>query len=204
MPIDTTQVYRDQAGHLFDTPDADRIAALSETIATKADASAIPQPATTTPKTEMTGGAVGAQPTRYAREDHQHPRLTSTTYATLASDGTATVAFTRPFTNKPGITMTETDVAGKQPLICSVQSWVRETMTPAPAGAYIGCVIKGQRAQVLPTINPLSGLLTLLTAVVSGVNAIVGQLTNYNVFGGTVDGAVVSIIAVARSDVSAS
>jgi len=69
---------------------------------------------------------------------------------------------------------------------------------------FTGCIIKGQRAQVLPTINPLSGLLTLLSAVVSGVNMIVGQLTNYNVFGGTVEGAVVSIIAVARSDVSPS
>lgn len=196
-------VYRDSVGVVRERKGQAQIDSLAEQMAGKADASAIPQPATTTPKTEMTGGAVGAQPTRYAREDHQHPRLTSTTYATLASDGTASVSFTRPFTNKPGITMTETDVAGKQPLICSVQSWVRETMTPAPAGAYIGCVIKGQRAQVLPTINPLSGVLTLLTAVVSGVNAIVGQLTNYNVFGGTVDGAVVSIIAVARSDVPA-
>lgn len=162
-------------------------------------AATVPQPASAAPKVEMTGGATGQQVQRYALEDHQHPRLTSTTYATLAADGTATVTFTRPFTNKPGITMTETDVAGKQPLICAVQSWVQDG-----SSRYTGCIIKGQRAQVLPTINPLSGLLTLLSAVVSGVNTVVGQLTNYNVFGGTVDGAVVSIIAVARSDVSPS
>lgn len=174
-----------------------QIDALAQQIAGKANADALPLPANTPPMPEKTGGATGGTQTRYALEDHQHPRLTSTTYAILAADGTATVPFTRTFVNKPGLNMTETDAAGKQPLVCSVQSWVQDAN-----GAYTGCVIKGQRAQMLPTINPLSGVLTLLTAVVSGVNGIVGQLTNYNVFGGTVTGASVSVIAVARSDVS--
>lgn len=156
----------------------------------------MPKPASASPKPEKTGAAIGDLTARYALEDHQHPRLTSTTYAALAADGTDTVMFTRSFVNKPGVTMTETDVAGKQPLICSVQSWVQDAQ-----GVYIGCVIKGQRAQMLPTINPLSGTLALLTAVVSGVNGIVSQLTGYNVFGGQVAGASVSVIAVARSDV---
>lgn len=191
-------VYRDSAGVLREQKDQAQIDALAAQVASKADASAMPQPANASPMPEKTGGATGGAQTRYALEDHQHPRLTSTTYATLATDGTATVAFTRTFVSKPGLNMTETDAAGKQPLVCSVQSWVQDAN-----GVYTGCVIKGQRAQMLPTINPLSGVLTLLTAVVTGVNGIVSLLTNYNVFGGTVTGASVSVIAVARSDVSA-
>lgn len=104
---------------------------------------------------------------------------------------------------QPATTMPQPEKtgAGKQPLVCSVQSWVRETMTPTPSGAYVGCVIKGQRAQMLPTINPLSGTLTLLSSVITGVNTLVSALTGYNVFGGGVAGASVSVIAVARSDV---
>lgn len=197
--IDNNQLYRDSAGYLFDRPDDGPLQALSAQMAGKADVTAIPLPADNMPQPEKTGGAKGIQPTRYALEDHQHPRLTSTTYTTLAADGSATVSFSRSFTNKPGITMTETDVAGKQPLICSVQSWVQDGN-----GAYTGCIIKGQRAQVLPTINPLSGVLTLLSGVITGVNTALGQLTGYNVFGGSVTGASVAVIAVARSDVPAS
>jgi hypothetical protein len=201
--IDKNQLYRDSAGFLFDRPDDGPLQSLTAAVATKADASAIPQPAAITPHPEKTGGAKGSEPTRFALEDHQHPRLTSTTYASLAADGTATVAFTRTFINQPGVNMTEVDAAGKQPLVCSVQSWVRETMTPTPTGAYIGCVIKGQRAQMLPTINPLSGTLTLVSTLLQGVNSVFAQLTGYNIFGGSAAGASVSIIAVARSDVPA-
>lgn len=191
-------VYRDSAGVVRERKGQSQIDMLAAQVAGKADVSAIPQPATTMPMAEKTGAAVGTIDSRYARADHQHPRLTSTTYATLAADGTATVAFTRSFVNKPGVNMTETDVAGKQPLICAVQSWVQDK-----DGAYTGCIIRGQRAQVLPTINPLSGVLTLLSAVVTGVNSALAMLTNYNVFGGSVTGASVSVIAVARSDVPA-
>lgn len=72
-------------------------------------AAQIPQAASTTPQPEKTGGDVGAVDTRYAKADHQHPRLTSTTYATLDNSGQALVTFTRTFTNKPGINLTETD-----------------------------------------------------------------------------------------------
>lgn len=58
-------------------------------------------------------------------------------------------------------------------------------------------------APMLPTINPLSGVLTLVTQVVTGVNSIVASLTNYDVFGGSAAGASISVIAVARSDVAA-
>ena len=179
------------------TPPTD-LSAVEAAIASKADKTSVPAPAKSAPMAEKTGAAVGQQTGRFALEDHQHPRLTSTTYATLASDGTAIVAFTRTFTNKPGINITETDVTGKQPLVCSVQSWVQDGN-----GAYTGCVIKGQRAQLLPQMNALSGLITLLSGVISGVNTIITALTNYNVFGGAVSGSSVSVIAIAHSDVPA-
>lgn len=162
-------------------------------------AGTLPQPANAPPKAEMTGGATGSQSDRYALEDHQHPRLTSTTYATLDSSGTATVSFTRAFTNKPGLNLTEVDsAAGSQPLVLRGSSWVQDT-----SGKYIGVTIIGSRARFLPTINPLSGTLSLLTSVVSGVNSVFATLTHYDIFGGSASGASVSVIAVARSDVAA-
>lgn len=138
---------------------------------------------------------MGSSDTHYAREDHQHPRLTSTTYATLDNVGQAVVAFTRPFANKPGVVLTETDAnVNDQPLVTRVVGWTRDA-----SGNYIGCTIKGSRAQILPTVVAVSGI---LTAVITGVNALVSALTNFNVFGGMAVGATVSVIAVARSDVA--
>lgn len=160
---------------------------------------AMPKPSTSTPSSEAIGGHAGTNAMKFAQEGHQHPRLTSTTYATLDGAGQATVTFSRTFTNKPGLNLTETDAAtGAQPLVLRGLTWVMDGQ-----GKYAGVVIEGRRAQMLPTINPLSGLLTLVSGVVTGVNTIVAQLTNYNVFGGSAAGATVSVIAVARSDVSA-
>lgn len=201
-------VYRDSAGVLREQKGTSQLDAITAALAGKADASdlaakadatSIPQPATATPKSEMTGGAVGGVPTRYAREDHQHPRQTSTTYATLASNGQATVPFSRTFVNKPGLNLSETDaVIGSQPLVLRGLSWVKDAN-----GLYTGVIIQGSRAQLLPALSPLSTLLTLVSGVVSGVNTVITGLTNYNVFGGSAAGATVSVIAVARSDVAA-
>lgn len=157
---------------------------------------AIPKPATITPSSESVGGSAGVDTSRYAQMGHSHPRLTSTTYATLAADGTATVTFSRTFVNKPGLNLTETDVVSSaQPLTLRGQSWVRDGN-----GLYTGVVIKGMRAQTLPTIAQIS-LASILTAVTTAVNTISAALTTYNVFGGAVEGSIVSVIAVARSDV---
>lgn len=157
----------------------------------------LPQPADTTPRSELTGGGVGTQTKKFALEDHQHPRLTSTTYATLDSTGQATVTFSRTFVNKPGINLTETDAtSSSQPLVLRGLTWTRDGN-----GLYTGVTIQGSRAQMLPTINPLSGTITLLSGVITAVNTLVAQLTGYNVFGGSAAGASVSVIAVARSDV---
>ncbi|GAM01747.1 hypothetical protein [Sphingomonas parapaucimobilis] len=153
---------------------------------------------TGTPAPEKTGGAGGSQAMAQGA-GHQHPRLTSTTYATLDGTGQATVTFSRTFVNKPGLNLTETDAtASTQPLVLRGLAWQRDSN-----GLYTGVTIQGQRAQLMPAITPLSGALTLVTQVVAGVNAIVTALTNYNVFAGNAAGATVSVIAVARSDVSA-
>lgn len=159
----------------------------------------IPVPASIPPLSEKTGAALGTQTQQFALADHQHPRLTSTTYATLDASGQATVTFSRTFLNKPGINLTEADATGStQPLVLRGLAWQRDGN-----GLYTGVTIQGQRAQMLPTINPLSGTITLLGSLITGVNTVFAQLTNYNIFGGSAAGASVSCIAVARSDVSA-
>lgn len=153
----------------------------------------LPQPSSSTPSSEANDGMAGTNSNFYAQEGHRHPRLTSTTVASLAADGTATVNFTRMFTAKPGVVMTEIDSSSTQPLVMVVQSFV---MT---AGFYSGAVIKGYRSQALPAQSQMS-LASLLTAVVTGINNIASSLTGFNVFGGSTAGSMVSVIAVARSD----
>lgn len=192
-------VYRDSAGVVRERQGQAQIDALAAEIAGKADASAVPQPAETMPMAEKTGAALGAIDKRYARADHQHPRLTSTTYATLGSNGQATVGFTRTFVNKPGINPTEIDAtASSRPLVLRAIGWTQDA-----SGLYTGVIIQGSRAQLLPELTPLSGLLTLLGQVITGVNAVTTALTKYNLFGGSAAGASISVIAVARSDVPA-
>lgn len=154
----------------------------------------IPKPAKTVPSSESTSGSAGADESQFAQMGHSHPRLTSTTLATLAANGTATVMFTRTFANKPGVVMTEIDASATQPLIMVVQSFVQSGTT------YTGCVIKGYRSQPLPSQSQLS-VSSLLTGVISGVNALASTLTGFNVLGGSAAGASVSVIAIARSDV---
>ena len=193
-------VYRDSAGVLREQKDQAQIDALSAAIGGKADASAIPLPASAKPRSEMTGGALGDVPTRYALEDHQHPRLTSTTLATLGSNSQVTVPLTRTFTNKPGINLTEIDATSStQPLVLRAIGWTQDT-----DGRYTGVTVQGSRAQLLPELSPISSVLALLTNVIGAVNTnILTPLTKYNIFGGSAAGASISVIAIARSDVAA-
>lgn len=190
-------VYRDSAGFYRERPNDAPVVALEKKVETIA--SAMPQPSTATPMPEKTGGATGAVDSRYARADHQHPRLTSTTYGTLGSNSLATIPFTRTFVNKPGINLTETDAtASTQPLVLRAIGWTQDA-----SGLYTGVIIQGSRAQLLPELTPLSTALALLSGIVTGVNTVVTTLTKYNIFGGSAAGASVSVIAVARSDVPA-
>lgn len=157
----------------------------------KADADDIPQPGNATPMAEAVAGASGALPP-YSRMDHQHPRMSSTTYVTLAANGQATATFTRTFTSKPGLMLTEVDAAaGSQALVIRGLAWQTNAQ-----GQYTGVTIQGLRAQTLPTLTSVSGI---LTAVITGINGIVTALSNFNIFGGSAAGASVSVIALARS-----
>ncbi len=174
---------------------ASTVGGLSTALNGKANASDVPLPASIVPPSEAIGGNMGSSNSRFAREDHQHPRVSSTTYVTLDVSGQATVTFSRAFTNKPGLNLTETDApASSQPLILRGLAWTRDAQN-----RYTGVVIQGMRAQQIPQLTPVAGL---LTAIITGVNSVVTTLTGFNVFGGTAIGATVSVIAVGRSDVA--
>ncbi|MBB4857020.1 hypothetical protein HNO88_000317 [Novosphingobium chloroacetimidivorans] len=149
---------------------------------------------------EKTGAAVGTATSRYALEDHQHPRLTSTTVTTIASGNTVAVEFTRPFLNEPGIVYEElpptasttTPAAGDtaasaQPTQSKVIAWTKGPTTLLPnalATDFTGCTLRVWKAQTVP-----QNLVTLLLGSV------------FNLFAASVVGTRFSIIAVARSDV---
>jgi len=127
--------------------------------------------------TATVGNTTMAQPA-----GHQHPRLTSTTMATVASGMTAQVDFTRTFVNKPGVVCIEIEgdtAATAQPAIFKVQSWIQDS-----SSRYTGCIIRVWRSQTVPT--------NLVTLLLSGV---------FNLFQTSVVGTMFSTIAVARSDV---
>ena len=158
-------------------------------------AAAIPEPASVAPMVEKTGGSTGSEKKRFALEDHQHPRVTSTTVASIEVGNTAAVAFTRTFVNEPGINYSELPAAATtttppaadlatnaQPTSHKVIAWQRDTN-----GLYTGCVVRVWRSQAVPQ--------NLVSLLLNGV---------FNLFGAGVVGTRFSIIAVARSDVSAS
>lgn len=154
----------------------------------------IPKPATLIPPSESNAGSAGADLNQFAQMGHSHPRLTSTTAAVLTADGTSTIMFTRNFTAQPGVVMTEVNASGNQPLVMVVQSFVMVD------GKYAGAVIKGYRSNPLPSQNQIS-VASLLTGVITSLNTLASSLTGFNVFGGSANGAQVSVVAIARSDI---
>lgn len=154
---------------------------------------AIPKPATLEPMAERVGASIGTATARFALEDHQHPRLTSTTTCVLDASGLATVPFTRTFNQQPGVVMTEVNSSSNQPLILVVQSFVQSN------GVYTGAIVKGFRSQPLPSQSQLS-VASLLTGVVTSLNGLASSLTGFNVFGGSAAGSQVSVVAIMRSD----
>lgn len=163
-------------------------------LAAKANTADLPKPADAAPKAESTSPAIGAD-LKYAREDHQHPRLTSTTVGAIGANGTASVAFTRTFPAPPGVVFFEipgTAPPSTQPAIFKVSIWIQNAQ-----GQYSGCVVQAWRGQLLPTLASVSGL---LAAVITGVNSIITALSGYNAFGAAVNGTAFSCIAIQRSD----
>lgn len=174
---------------------ASTVGGLATALNAKANASDVPQPATVIPAREAIGGGMGTSDKKFAMEDHQHPRLSSATYATLNASGQAAITFSRTFTNKPGLVLNETDAAANsQPLVLRGLAWTMDAQN-----RYTGVTIQGMRAQQLPALSPVAGL---LTAVIGGINTALTALTGFNVFGGTASGATISVIAIGRSDVA--
>lgn len=145
-------------------------------------AATMPKPSVAAPSGEATTPTAGSDPAKFAQEGHRHPRLTSTTMATVATGSTVQVTFTRTFANKPGMVMTEIEgdtAATSQPAVFKVQSWVQDASLN-----YTGAVIKVWRSQVVP-----QSLATLLLSAV------------FNLFSASVVGTNFCVIAIARSDV---
>jgi hypothetical protein len=143
-----------------------------------------PMPADATPSSESRTGSVGATSDRFARADHQHPRLTSATIVTLDGSGLATATFTRSFPVEPSVDLTPIAPGGTQPVALQVDSWV---MTGPD---YTGCIVRGYRGA--PT--------TLAAVSVVGISVAVGSQT-VNPFSGSASGVRVSVIALQNSAV---
>lgn len=174
-------------------------AQLAAALSSKADAAVVPQPANVAPMSEKTGAAIGSQDGRFAKEDHQHPRLTSVVVGTVAAGNTATISFTRAFASEPGIDYQELPpsanttapdandtAANAQPTNCKVIAWTKGPTAALPnaaASEYSGCTVRVWRAQTIPT--------NLTTLLLGGV---------FNLFAASVVGTRFSLIAVARSD----
>jgi hypothetical protein len=118
-----------------------------------------------------------------ARDDHQHPRVSSATVQVLDGTGVATVMFTRTFASLPAVACLLYEASAAQPVVFKVRTWVQDAQ-----GNYTGCVIQGNRASLLPSLSGIALLTGLITA-----------LSNLNVFGGSAAGAQFCCIALQPS-----
>lgn len=142
----------------------------TSSLATKAEVQAIqaaqPQPAASTPPSEMLGGQTGSQ-TRYAREDHTHPRITRAAVVTTDSSGGWTVTWSSPVTTPPVVLPVPVN-SSTQPIVCNVAT---RTTTAATGRCWL--------ARTLPAT------LTLLTNLVS-----------FDLFGAAATGIQVQVLAI--------
>ncbi|SFH04333.1 hypothetical protein [Methylobacterium gossipiicola] len=158
--------------------------------------SRIPSFATVMPKAEAGASNLGTVP-QIPYADHQHPRLTATAKGTLDGTGNATVVFTQVFDAEPAVTVIS---VGAKSAGWAVPDFDVTFVTSAQ-GKFTGCTVYGRRARRLPpqplAASPLA-LTTLLTGVITGVNAIAASITGYDA---TEDaaGAGFSLIAVKAS-----
>jgi hypothetical protein len=129
------------------------------------------QLANMTPLSEATAATAGTTQMA-ARPDHVHPRLTSASTGLLNASGEATVTFTRTFSSKPSVCLLYAEAADGQPVVFKVKSWLGAGGAAWTSGDYTGCVIKGYRAQTIPTNLVsllLGGVFNLFAASASGV-----------------------------------
>ena len=135
--------------------DVDALAARTAQAATKGDVDAVreamPKPANVDPQPERMTAARGGDVSRYALEDHRHPRLTSSKNVTLDANGLATVTFDRVFEVEPTFLAGPIGSFGNTPPIVGVEGWVKDV-----DGKFIGANLKGVRAvnQVMASTTP--------------------------------------------------
>lgn len=106
-----------------------------------------------------------------SRGDHTHPRLTSAQTGTLDGAGYATIVFTRSFIAEPAVAILGVDSTSASPADFKVKQFTLDG-----DGSYIGCVVYGVRARALPALTAVSGI---ISAVITGVNAIVTALSGF-------------------------
>lgn len=88
-------VYRNSAGHLYESPTEPRLDQMAAQIDGKADASAIPKPATAAPPPVQVDSAMGDTP-RYALENHTHESRLQARRVQLAFDANGEAVYTFP------------------------------------------------------------------------------------------------------------
>jgi len=89
-----------------------------------------PTAAANVPFAEKTGGAVGADSSQFARADHQHPRMTSSTPVLLDGAGAGVATFTRSFPVAPipsfaQIPPSDGATVTGPPCVFRVKSWIK-------------------------------------------------------------------------------
>jgi hypothetical protein len=125
--------------------------------------------------------------------DHTHPRITQGMNGTLGAAGEATVMFPKAFARKPLPFFSYTETADSGVVIIKVKQWLGADGNAWVSGDYAGAVIKGYRSRKLPSQTPVTGL---LTAVITGINAIVTAITDFDTFAGNAVGVEYSMLAV--------
>lgn len=140
------------------------------------------------PKSEQ-GTAKPGTAGKASRMDHTHPTISWRGRVTLAADGTSPVTYGRTFSAAPVIQLTAINPSGGTVTLEVITDTIVD-------GLYVGCTVKGSRAQPLPVMAQVSGL---LTAVITGVNGLVTALTGFNVFGGNAAGVVVNVLVIEPS-----
>lgn len=125
--------------------------------------SEMPTPATSAPKSEASSSAIGGQTSKYALEDHRHPRITWSRNIMLDAKGVGVADFSsKPFPTKPVPSFSKVSGAAG-PCSFEVTSWIMN------GSDYVGANIKGYR-----TSGPSQ---TLASVSVVGITVAVGGQT---------------------------
>lgn len=139
------------------------------------------------------GGAAAGSMVLASRGDHKHPRLSVTAQGALDSNGQAPVTFMRDgvavtFATKPAVTCMSVSA--------SAAVFFDFAYTTDAQGRYIGGTLTGRKGRALPQLTAVSGI---LTAVITGVNALVSALTGFDPFNSAAAGVEFSFIAIGAS-----